>query len=425
MSIFKRCVIAGCCILSIVRIPVPAQVKPNEIANPKLKTDEAEFLPQMESLQRSIEEYPFAYPLQLCSCTEAKDAQKAYAKDRGIELVYFKDSELMKISGIYKASYSTKFLSKNERAAHTLQQVVVPILKMTLQQFSKNRPGDGVGVEIVYNARDHNHAYDFEGKEVIATIFSWPDAFAYMQSQSDLARQDILNRSEIYVNGEAYGIALSQRNAFPVNTLERSVPRRLRHSQDLASGAFPATTLAAHSITSSSKTEYPAVAGGNAIMKPASMITAEDKQAQFNKALNRALIANQVALHLAPSNPSSFEDEDGQVALHMNLLNPLSYGNGGASIYKQSAEGFDLVIAPELKKVFALVPSGARYDLLHFTLLAGNTASEKGQKTIDYICPRDSAMLLARNMISSQDLINQCAVIVNSVRIRVNLQLVE
>ncbi len=431
MLTYKRSAIMWLCILSTLIVSASAQVKPDEIPNPQLKTDEAEFLPQLLSLKQSIQEYTFSYPLRLCSCTEVKTALKGKAADRGIEFVYFKQSELLKISGIYDVSYSTRSLTQNERAAHTLEQVVVPILQMTLKQFSKNRPGDGVGIEIVYGARDQNLAYDYEGREVITAIFTWQDAFAYIESQSGSVRQSVLDRSEVYVDGKAYGVSLSQRNSLPIDSLQRSVPRHLRSSLQIATSALPEgpTIPKSASIVPPSKGIHSA--DGSESMPSESFPKKLERQVELdpftkqNKQLNIALSSSPNSLHVDARNPSSFVNVGGQVVLYLNLLNPLSYAKRTASIYKQSAEGFDLVIAPELKELLRLVPSDAQYDLLQITLVGSHAADERGSEDIEYVCPKDQTMLLAEDKISSQDLIDQCRVIVNSVRIRVNLESVE
>uniref|UniRef100_E6PZZ9 Uncharacterized protein n=1 Tax=mine drainage metagenome TaxID=410659 RepID=E6PZZ9_9ZZZZ len=107
------------------------------------------------------------------------------------------------------------------------------------------------------------------------------------------------------------------------------------------------------------------------------------------------------------------------------MRNPLVYSQNTTSIYKRSAQGFDLVIAPELKSLLGEVPSGANFSLFHFTLIGDDGSGKANAETIDYFCPLDSVRSLVANKITSQDLVDQSTILVNSVRIRINLQLVE
>ena len=52
-------------------------------------------------------------------------------------------------------------------------------------------------------------------------------------------------------------------------------------------------------------------------------------------------------------------------------------------------------------------------------------AEKTPSETVDYICPLNSVRSFVENKITSQDLINQSIVLVNGVRIALNLQLVE
>ena len=58
-------------------------------------------------------------------------------------------------------------------------------------------------------------------------------------------------------------------------------------------------------------------------------------------------------------------------------------------------------------------------------MLNHSGAEQSTNETIDYICPLASLYAFVSNRITSQDLIDQSVVLVNGVRIAVNLQLVE
>ncbi len=59
-----------------------------------------------------------------------------------------------------------------------------------------------------YHARTPNRNYDYEGKQIIVVLLQWPDAFGYLQAANAADRQEILNRSEVYLNDQEYGLAL-------------------------------------------------------------------------------------------------------------------------------------------------------------------------------------------------------------------------
>src|SRR6202140_5670970 len=116
-----------------------AQVSPTEIANPKLKAAEQEYLPQLRSVQHAIGETQFPLPFILTRYVRLDPVPQASLDTRGIEFVYFQNRVLLKTSGFYTAAFNSEQLTKNERASRTFQEVIVPILGLIAHEI----PPDG------------------------------------------------------------------------------------------------------------------------------------------------------------------------------------------------------------------------------------------------------------------------------------------
>ena len=397
------------------------QVAPDGILNPKLKADEAKYLPQLQSLQQSIAATKFPYPFKLARYLNAKPGQRAASDRNGIEFVYFEGREVLKISGIYQAAFNSTQLSENERASRTFQDVLVPILRLVTRQIPANIDCDGIGFEIIYDTRDANKVYDFEGQEVLTVVFDRKDAFAYLNTSGNTQRQEILNRSDIFVDGNAFGLALGQRAPLNVQALERSVPRQERTQSSSVSASTASTPGGAASAVMAS----PAVAQSKSDLKPSPSADAMRLQAQFQPQLNAMLKVDGTRFHLMESAPPVFESRGDQTVLHLTMRNTLSFETGTSSIYKRAAQTFDLFLAPELKGLLKELPASAEYDSLDFSVRNRLGAEKSPSETVDYICPLNSIRSFVENKITSQDVIDQSAVLVNGVRIALNLQLVE
>ena len=397
------------------------QVAPDGILNPKLKADEAKYLPQLQSLQQSIAATKFPFPFKLARYLNAKPGQRAASDRNGIEFVYFEGREVLKISGIYQAAFNSTQLSENERASRTFQDVLVPILRLVTQQIPANIDCDGIGFEIIYDTRDANKVYDFEGQEVLTVVFDRKDAFAYLNTSGNTQRQEILNRSDIFVDGKDFGLALGQSAPLNVQALERSVPRQERTPSSSVSASTASTPGGAASAVMAS----PAVAQSKSDLKPPPSADAMRLQAQFQPQLNAMLKVDGTRFHLMESAPPVFESRGDQTVLHLTMRNTLSFETGTSSIYKRAAQTFDLFLAPELKSLLKELPANAEYDSLDFSVRNRLGAEKSPSETVDYICPLNSIRSFVENKITSQDVIDQSAVLVNGVRIALNLQLVE
>ena len=389
------------------------QVSPVEVLNPKLKADEARYLPQLQSLQQSIAATKFSFPFRLARYPNAKPGQRTASDSNGIEFVYFEGREVLKISGIYKAAFNARLLSKNERASRTFQDVVVPILQLVRQEIPSNIDCDGIGFEIVYNARDANNAYDYEGQESLTVVFDRKDAFAYLNASGNAERQQILNRSDIFVDGKDFGLALGQRDPLNVQALERSVPRQVRE---------PSSTLPASIAPTPAVSVAPSKPASNS---PPTSVDAMRLQAQFQAQLNAIVQEDGAKFHLVESAPPSFEVYGDRTVLHLTMRNTLSFQRSTTSIYKRAAQSFDLFLAPDLKGLLEKLPASPKYDALDLSVLNRLGAEKTPSETVDYICPLISIRSFVKNKITSQDLIDQSIVLVNGVRIALNLQLVE
>jgi len=397
------------------------QVAPDGILNPRLKADEAKYLPQLQSLQQSIAATKFPYPFKLARYLNAKPGQRPASDRNGIEFVYFEGREILKISGIYKVAFNSTQLSENERASRTFQDVVVPILRLVTQQIPANIDCDGIGFEIVYDTRDANKVYDFEGQEVLTAVFDRKDAFAYLNTSGNTQRQEILNRSDIFVDGKNFGLALGQRAPLNVQALERSVPRQERTQPSSVSASTVSTPGGATSAVMAS----PVVAQSKSDLKPAPSANAMRLQTQFQPQLDAMLKADGTRFHLMEGAPPIFENYANRTVLHFTMRNTLSFETGTSSIYKRAAQTFDLFLAPELNGLLKKLPANSEYDSLDFSVRNRLGAGKSPSETVDYICPLNSVRSFVENKITSQDVIDQSVVLVNGVRIALNLQLVE
>src|SRR5206468_3047378 len=179
-----------------------AQVSPAEILNPDLKALEETYFPQLKTLNQSIAKAKFPFPFYLSRFVGLDPAQQAEADSRGLEFVRFQDRVILKVTGNYNAAYDTARLTQNERAAGTFRTVVLPILEQVTAALPHDLACDGIGFEISHHTRTRDRSYDYEGKEILVVVLDRDDAWALSRTSTDSERQEILNRSKVYVSGK-------------------------------------------------------------------------------------------------------------------------------------------------------------------------------------------------------------------------------
>jgi hypothetical protein len=304
---------------------------------------------------------------------------------------------------------------------------------------------DGIGFEISYHARSRERSYDFEGKENLVLVLDRNDAWALSIAIRDAARQEILNRNKIYVSGTDFGLSLTERDPLNVQALPRSIPGRpdatstarsatlvprspfLKSnpappavSPALAAPPEPGPASAAPPLSSPSAVDPPSATPPQA---PADADRLNDKYQSQLAALAKEGAAKYHFVEYAPPTFMIFRD---QIALQMTLRNSIQFGPQKGSIYKRAAQSFDLFLAPQLKDLSDRISPDVQFQFFDFSVLNKLSPGAKGtSEAIEYICPRAALKQFVNAEITNQQLLDQSVILVNGVRIGLNLQLVE
>jgi hypothetical protein len=398
--IYTPCKLLAGMLLSAAVATACGQVIPSEVANPRARAAESKYLPQLESLQQQIGTTSFPFPFQLTRYLNAKSGRAAVDRD-GLEFVNFQHRIVLKVSGVYKAAFEAGLQTENVRATRVLEGAGIPLLRMTAQAVPDSDDYDAIGLEILYNTRDTSNEYSFEGREVLSAVFTRADALAFANATSSAARQEILNRSDVYVNGQPLGVALGQHDPIATETKQEKKEERedeavVRAEAKLAESAKLVRASASHDLE-------------EARLEPPVVIVARD--------------VDSTSLHhdLTPVLEHSGE----QAVLRFSLENSLTFNGANSSIYKRAAQSFDLFLAPELRALMRALPTDAKYDAFEFSIVNQVANAVTPSETIDFICPITSTRSFLDNKITSQDLINQSTVLVNGMRIGLDLAKVE
>ena len=429
--------------LSFCARPSPAQVSPSEILNSDLKALEESHFQQLIALNQSIAKAKFPFPFYLSRFVGLDPAQQAEADSRGLEFVRFEDRVILKVTGNYNAAYDTARLTQNERAASTFRTLVLPILEQLTAVLPKDLACDGIGFEISHHARTREKSYDYEGKEILVVVVDRDDAWALARTSTDSARQEILNRSRVYVSGTEFGLSLTERDPLNVQALPRSVPAKpdatssarsalvagsplLKSNRSLSSISPVEPARTADPASSSAKAVLPSPKAGDPPPTPPAPADAERLNEKHQAQLAALAKEGVTKFHFVDYAPPAFIVFRDQIALQMTLRNSIQFGPVKGSIYKRAAQSFDLFLAPQLKDLSDRISPDIEFQLFDFSILNKLSPTVKGSsEAIEFICPRTALKQFVNAEITNQQLLDQSIILVNGVRIALNLQLVE
>lgn len=441
-----------------------AQISPAEITNPRLKEPERAYFQQLIALNRAIGQIKFPFPFSLQRYIGLSPNNPMGGDTRGLEFVLFHNQLVLKISGNYNAALNSALLTQNQRARLVFSDVALPILRLLPRYFSSSANFDGFGVEVAYHVWTGTRAYEYEGLEMLTMVFSKADALGYPRAQDAALRQQILDESEIYLDDKRFGLALEGSEPYPLEALEgdwhpASLARSGGHerhpsatsdsdrgnpkSSPVRSGVSQVVLSASDSLDSLRRIESdsmrsasrPAAATGS-VRGTAKQITPaeigpsqadldalQNKFAQQFEALAKEGIAQYHLVSYAPPSLVTFRH---QIYLQLTLRNPTSFDRSTTSIYKRAAQDFDLFLAPMLKPILDEVPDDRRIVGLDITVL-DQFGAKAGQasEAIEFVSPLPLLGQFINGETTSQEVINHSIVLVNGMRIGLDLQQVE
>jgi hypothetical protein len=414
-------------LLSCAVKPGLAQVSPAEIRDPQLKALESGYLSELRAASREIARlrFPFQFVLSRYVGLDPKD--QVGADTRGLEFVKFHDHAVLKVTGNYNAAYNAALLTDNQRADRVMEHVISPMIEVLCRDLPSGGDYSRFGFEVSFHVRRRESSYDYEGKEILVLVLDRKDAEAWVKSRDAEERQAILDRSEVYLNGKAYGLALGERDAYPAG--EGGDVRRTVAAKPV-SGAL---NLAIHTVPVSRPPAMAATpAPQPAVVAPAAPAPqSEDKAALQSKyqseleALDREGRAHFQFVAYAPPEFVTFRN---QTYLQITMRNPEVFDRDATSIYKRAAKSFDLFLAPALKPLLAKVPVDDRIAGLDITVLVESkpqSAASPTSEAFEFICPGPAIRRFAAAETTNQELIDNSMILVNGVRIALDLQRVE
>jgi len=423
-----------------------AQVSPAEIRDPQLKAAEQTYSKQLLEISRSIARIHFPFPFVLNRYVGLDPKQQVDVDTRGLEFVKFHNRVTLKVSGNYNAAFNADSLTANQRANRVLDDVVTPMLRLVTDSFPADAGFEAYGFEISWHVRRRTQNYDYEGKEIIAWVLDKAAALSYSAAQRESERQEILGRSEILLNGKEFGLALGERDPLPVGEAEhvasqtpapdsetKSLPpasnsdiRLARIYEDPAAGLRKPESKVSGGPASPSPDPDHSADKPQAVDARLTPADAEALQNNYRAELDALAKEGVSRFHFVDYAPPSFAVFRNRIHLQLTMRNSNVFDKNTTSIYKRAAQSFDVFLAPLLNPLLDKVPKSPEIAGLDITVLNQfNSKSTPSSEALEFICPLSSLRQFGEAEITSQDLINQSIVLVNGVRIGLDLQQVE
>ncbi|HEX8925649.1 MAG TPA: hypothetical protein VF786_07635, partial [Terriglobales bacterium] len=346
-------------------------ISPAEIKDPELRSLQKEYLDQLRYVGNEVHAHNFDHPFYFSRRLDIDEQKQQRTDQRSVRFDKFKDETVLAVTGNYYAAYPAR-MDGNERARHTFEEVVLPILKAEVSQFEKNSKVQGYAFEVSHHVIGKVMDVTMERPENVEFFIPQPAAQRLVLAKNETEEQAALLDSQVFLNTEPTTLWVRK---------DVAEPETLKH---------PAAAPTAHDTGQAEKKVGSGFAPALNIATPARDTSPE--------ALNALQIANQPTLdkivseldsqaHFVSYAPPKFVAFRQGIYLETSLTTTLTAAPG--SRYKQAALAFDDHISHLIRPILAYFKSDSSFDGIAFStsLRTGTEKDATSSEAVEFFLP--------------------------------------
>jgi hypothetical protein len=382
-------------------VAVAQLARSNEIPEARLQHLQQQYGAQVRAANEGIGRLQFRYPFYLTQSLGLEERKQRLQAPGSVRFDNFQGQTLvLAITGNYYASYSATLVDKNHRALETFKQVMLPLLKATVPEFSQDVPFQAFALEISHHVRGKMMGVAAENAENVVLVLPRPVAQRLVAAADTAAEQSALLEAEAFVNGEPVTLWLSEGTPpppQPTNLFRR--PSAVPPAENSLS-VTPAP-LVLHDSSPEGLTKL---------------------QQRYQEKLGKLVTELGSQAHFVGYAPPAFIPFRKGAYLQISLKTDLQAGVG-ASQYRLAALAFDGHIAHLIRSVLGYLPQQDDFDGIDFS----TTIAPGGDRamSVEFIVPVAVLRCYESYDCTGQQLINGSFVLINGERVSLDLQSAE
>jgi hypothetical protein len=380
-------------------------ISPAEIKDPELREMQQQYLEQLKYVGNEVHAHNFDHPFYFSRRLDIDEQKQQRIDQRSVRFDKFKDETVLAITGNYYAAYPAR-MDGNERARHTFEEVVLPILKAEVSQFEKNSKIQGYAFEISHHVIGKVMDVTMERPENVEFVIPQPAAQRLVLAKNETEMQGALLDSQVFLNTEPTTLWVRKDVAEP-ETLKHPSPTATQEiaqtAKNSASGFAPALNIATPARDTSPEALNALQTGNQPTLDK--IVSELDSQA-----------------HFVPYAPPKF------VAFHQGIYLEVSVtttlGISQASRYKQAALAFDEHVSHLIRPALSYFKKDSSFDGIGFStsLRIGTDKDATSTEAVEFFLPFAALRCYERYDCTGQQLLDAGIVLINGERVGLDLQ---
>ena len=402
----------GVAVVIFLAVGAAAQViSPAEIKTPELRALQQEYLDQLKGVGNAVQAHPFDHPFYFSRRLDIDEEKQQRTDQRSIRFDTFQDQTVVEVTGNYYAAYPGR-MSENERARHTFEEVVLPILKVAVPQFENNVKVQGYALEVSHHIVKNVMDVTMERPENVEFFIPQAAAKKLVMAKSESEEQGALLDSQVFLNSEP--ITLWVRSDSPE-------PEKFKRVAGAASGKSQPASL-----------EVKAVIPAEPVLKVQTPVRDTSAEALASLQGAQQAVVDKIVgeldaqAHFIGYAPPKFVGFRQGIYLEMSLTTTIA-AKQDISRYKKAALAFDDHVSHLIRPLLAYFKDGSSFDGVGFsTSLRADGDKESGSsEAVEFFFPFAAMRCYERYDCTGQQLLDAGVVLINGERVGLELQTAE
>jgi hypothetical protein len=396
----------------------------SKIKDPVAQQLQQTYINELRRLSADAEGVRFPYAFYFSETLDIDDSKQKQSPQGSVHFDRYNGQLVLEITGNYYIAYSEATLNGNQRSRKTYEDVILPLLKIAVNNIDRKVPIDAYAFEIAHHVRRKVLKVETEGPENLTLIIPRAIGERLAAAKDQETAQAALLESAVYLNGEPLSLWLSGDDA-PADIKDHYVARHTPRPEQQQAAADepvePGSLVSSHLIPESELlTRIRESKSKPHDVSPQRLSSLENANEATLQRMLSELKAEARFVDYAP--PSFVAFHDGAY-LQLNLTTELA-GVAGSSQYRIAALAFDTHIAHLLRPVSKYFRENPQFDGIDFSTTVHQSA-EAGSESVEFVVPLSALSCYAKYDCTGQELINRSIVLINGERVSLDLERAE
>ncbi len=385
-----------------------------EIKDPNARRLQSKYLQQLNDAGNEIQACHFPFSFYFSRQLDVDEAKQQRLDQRSMRFQKYNGQTVLEITGNYYAAYSAEVMDKGARAKKTFEDLVLPILKITVPKFPPDDSFAAFAIEVSHHVRRRvMGGVTTENAENLMFLLPRAAAHRLVTATTVDQQQAALLDSEVYVDADSFSLWLTDKHPAEVAKKKPAKPDTV----EVASLGAPSLPADAPAPTVSTEL----MKGAPLPVRLITPATLAQLKSSYQDSIARMVQTLDAQAHFVAYAPPAFVAFHQGAYLEISLTSPLPDSAG--SQYRLAALAWDDHIVHLVRPVLAFFQQASDFDGVSFSTTV-KTASG-GNQAVEYFLPFPAMRCFANYDCTGQQLIDAGVVLINGERAGLRLDAAE